>query len=233
MSKTEIAKSKLIDEILKESQKQDVFKVFNTFIELVALSLSIISAAESRKERLQRHQEICRQLDRKSIEAYGRMMDYLFEAAAMAMDEPYDILGTVFHELKLHNKWKGQFFTPDSVSRLMAALAGIDSLPENGFITVNEPTCGAGGLILGAVYQLKQRNQDYQHHALFVAQDIDIRCVWMCYIQMSLFRIPAIVVHGDSLAVKEWEHWCTPGIYALDFEGKLGEQSETEKSKAS
>jgi len=232
MSKTETAMNKLIDEILKEGKKQNVFEVFNTFIELAALSLSIISVADSRMERLQRHLEICRQLDRKSIEAYGRMLEYLFEAAAMAMDEPYDILGTVFHKLDLHNKWKGQFFTPSQISRLMAEIAGGDLLPKKGFITVSDPACGSGSLLLGTVCQQKQRNLDYQHHALFVAQDIDIRCVWMCYIQMYLFRIPAIVIHGDSLAVEEWEHWYTPGIYALDFDDELEVQGVIEENKA-
>ena len=33
-----------------------------------------------------------------------------------------DVLGEVFHELELHNKWKGQFFTPQSVSDLMGRI---------------------------------------------------------------------------------------------------------------
>ena len=33
-----------------------------------------------------------------------------------------DVLGGVFSELDLGNKWAGQFFTPDPVCRMMAAM---------------------------------------------------------------------------------------------------------------
>lgn len=45
--------------------------------------------------------------------------------------------------------------------------------------------------------------------------DIDIKCVYMAYIQLSLYGIPAVVVHGNSLTVEEWSKWYTP-IYLLD-----------------
>lgn len=47
----------------------------------------------------------------------------------------------------------------------------------------------------------------------FVAQDIDIRRVWMAYIQLSLYGIPAMVIHGNTLTMEEWDRWYT--LYAL------------------
>ena len=32
----------------------------------------------------------------------------------------------------------------------------------------------------------------------------------MAYIHFSLLHIPAIVVHGNSLTLEEWDHWATP-----------------------
>ena len=51
---------------------------------------------------------------------------------------------------------------------------------------------------------------DYRHNTFFVAQDIDIRCVWMAYIQLSLYGIPAMVIHGNTLTMEEWDRWYTP-----------------------
>jgi type I restriction-modification system DNA methylase subunit len=45
----------------------------------------------------------------------GLLVDALEEDAG-------DLLGRLFHELELGNKWTGQFFTPDSVCRMMAAM---------------------------------------------------------------------------------------------------------------
>lgn len=38
----------------------------------------------------------------------------------------------------------------------------------------------------------------------------------MAYIQCALFHIPAIIVHGNSLTVEEWDHWATPA-HVLGF----------------
>ena len=65
-------------------------------------------------------------------------------------------------------------------------------------------------IVIGAVWAMKRKNFDFRHKSFFVAQDIDIRCVWMAYIQLSLYGIPAVVIHGDTLAMKEWSRWYTP-----------------------
>lgn len=68
----------------------------------------------------------------------------MFALLALAIrehaEDPCDILGDVYHELRLNNEWNGQFFTPDHICRLMAQLTNID-VPEDkeGPITINEP----------------------------------------------------------------------------------------------
>lgn len=47
------------------------------------------------------------------------------------------------------------------------------------------------------------------------AQDIDLKCVHMTYLQLSLYGIPAVVIHGNTLTVEEWSRWYTP-VYMLD-----------------
>lgn len=68
-------------------------------------------------------------------------------------------------------------------------------------------------MVIGAIWAMQRKEFDYRHNTFFVAQDIDIRCVWMAYIQLSLYGIPAMVIHGNTLTMEEWDRWYTP--YAL------------------
>ena len=59
---------------------------------------------------------------------------------------------------------------------------------------------------------LKRHKIDYQTKMLAVATDIDLKCVHMAYIQLSLYGIPAVVIHGNTLTVEEWAYWFTPAM---------------------
>ena len=64
-----------------------------------------------------------------------------------------DILGDAYEYLMRHfaaesGKSKGQFYTPAEVSRTMASIIGINEAQTNSDITVYDPTCGSGSLLL-------------------------------------------------------------------------------------
>jgi type I restriction enzyme M protein len=64
-----------------------------------------------------------------------------------------DILGDAYEYLMRHfaaesGKSKGQFYTPAEVSRTMASIIGIHEADSNSDITVYDPTCGSGSLLL-------------------------------------------------------------------------------------
>src|SRR3546814_12391124 len=90
----------------------------------------------------------------------------------------------------------GQFFTPYQISRLMAMLT-IDrpslerAAAQNNFIEFNEPTCGAGGMIIAAAEAIRTLGFDPARHMRVTAQDIDIACVQMTYLNCSFYAIPA------------------------------------------
>ena len=150
-----------------------------------------------------------------TLSAYARMFALLWLTVRDHADDPSDILGDIYHELRLNNEWNGQFFTPDHICRMMAEMVNpvTENADRDGPITINEPTCGSGTMVIGAVWAMKRKNFDFQRNSFFVAQDIDIRCVWMAYIQLSLYGIPAVVIHGNTLTMEEWSRWYTP--YAL------------------
>lgn len=152
-------------------------------------------------------------------------------------NEPTDALGEVFMELNLGNKHRGQFFTPYSVCKLMASLTlnDIDKhINSKGYFTIDEPACGAGANIIAAAMRVKELGYNYQKVMYVNATDIDLRAVQMCYIQLSLLGVPAIVNHHNTLAPslpERRDQWITP-LYALNT-GIVSANMEREEKRAS
>lgn len=110
-----------------------------------------------------------------------------------------DILGQIYMESGMGSKAAGQFFTPYHLSELCAALT-LPEPDESGVYRINEPSCGGGGMIIAAASEIKKRGMNYQRVMDVVAQDLDWKGVYMCYLQLSLLGIPAVCVQGNTLA---------------------------------
>lgn len=212
MAKKSKYRDELIAEIKRLAQSYGLNTVFTTFLEITATCISAQMDPANASEREKRYEEITSKMKPETLSSYARMFALLYLATREHEDDPCDILGDIYHELRLNNEWNGQFFTPDHICRLMAKIVNpVDEYPKRaGPITINEPTCGSGTMIIGAVWAMKQKGFDYRHKSFFVAQDIDIRCVWMAYIQLSLYGIPAVVIHANTLTMDEWSRWYTP-----------------------
>ena len=212
-------RNELISEIKTLAQSNGLNTVFTTFLEITATSIAAQMDPQNAEEREKRYQEIASKMTPEMLSSYARMFALLTLVTRAHAEDPCDILGDIYHELRLNNEWNGQFFTPDHICRLMAQLANVD-VPEDkeGHITINEPTCGSGTMVIGAVWAMQRKGIDYRRKSFFVAQDIDIRCVWMAYIQLSLYGIPAVVIHGNTLTMETWSQWYTP-CAAVPFMG--------------
>lgn len=210
--KQKSTKDELVEEIRKLSSSEGLNTVFTTFLEITATSIAAQMDPANAAERKKRYQEIASKIKPESLTSYARMFALLYLTIREHEDDPCDILGDIYHELRLNNEWNGQFFTPDNICRMMAQIINpVDEFSDKKKpVTINEPTCGSGTMIIGAIWAMQRKNFDYRHKAFFVAQDIDIRCVWMAYIQLSLYRIPAVVIHGNTLTMEEWSRWYTP-----------------------
>ena len=121
---------------------------------------------------------------------------------AFTTNPEQDFLGELFMSLNLGNHWEGQFFTPYHVCEMMAEINlhdASDIIEKQGFVSINDCACGAGATLIAAANVLRKHNVNFQHHALFVAQDIDRVAGMMCYIQLSLLGCPGYVVIADSI----------------------------------
>lgn len=201
--------SEITKKILKIGTSQGVDRAFTTFIELFATLLASGGDPVNGEERKKRYQDISDSLSADIREEYLELFDLVKQTFAKNADDPVDILGEVFHELNLQNAWNGQFFTPNDVARLMAMLVNPTSKGKGRFALLLEPTCGSGTMVIAAAWAMKNNGEDYSKKLLVVAQDIDIRCVWMAYIQLSLYKIPAVITHGNSLTEEVWAKWYT------------------------
>lgn len=47
------------------------------------------------------------------------------------------------------------------------------------------------------------------------AVDLDIQCVYMTYLNLSLYGIPAVIIHGNAITLEEYDRWYTP-VYLMD-----------------
>ena len=222
-------RKELIKLIEKAARTTSTWNVFNDFITVSALSLSNSSdsyhIANSEKvwyEREQRYLKTINKYDENTRPLFPQMFAELVAELQNAATSHYtDVLGEIFGKMGFHDKWKGQFFTPQHISDLMAMMT-IDSdttakaIKERGFITVNEPCCGAGSLVIGAINAMRELNLNPSKQMLVVANDIDERCVLMCYIQLALYGVPAIVLQQNTLTGKTFgKPYFTP-VFLLD-----------------
>ena len=222
-------RNELISEIKTLAQSNGLNTVFTTFLEITATSIAAQMDPQNAEEREKRYQEMASKMTPEMLSSYARMFALLTLVTREYAEDPCDILGDIYHELRLNNEWNGQFFTPNHICRLMAQLANVD-VPEDKEcpITINEPTCGSGTMVIGAVWAMQRKGIDYRRKSFFVAQDIDIRCVWMAYIQLSLYGIPAVVIHGNTLTMETWSQRYTP-CAAVPFADIEQESSNTHR----
>ncbi|HFD0718464.1 TPA: N-6 DNA methylase, partial [Salmonella enterica subsp. enterica serovar Saintpaul] len=81
---------------------------------------------------------------------------------------------------------------------------------ERDFITVSDPACGAGGMIVAMAEAMLEAGFNPQKQMMVYCVDIDPVAAMMCYIQLSLMGIPAIVATGNSLTVAIKREMATP-----------------------
>ncbi len=138
----------LVKLIERVSYRHASWQVFSDFIEMAAISLSNLVDWIHKEKREARYLEIIRGYEKKEQEIFPKMFARLIEALEYesTTNGPSDVLGEVFHNLELHNKWKGQFFKPQNICDMMGLMVCGDKgqAEEKDFITLNEPACGSG-----------------------------------------------------------------------------------------
>lgn len=194
------AKKEIIKLIQSSSGRWSPYQVFTDWIECMALSIQnacCLSHNAVWQKREQQYLGVVNKYAPDEHEAFSAMTWLLTQAMEESIS---DILGEIYMESGCGNKNTGQFFTPFNVSKACASMAIPATYDGSEILTINEPSCGAGGMILAMASILHDRGINYQRCMRVVAQDLDWKGVYMTYVQLSLYGIDAIVVQGDTLA---------------------------------
>ena len=197
--------------ITNMSGKYAPILIFEDFVKLATIAISNSTDVIHTKIWQKREQQYESIISKYTIEEFENFVKILGILVNLFEKEIYDYLGEIYMKCEMGNSRTGQFFTPFHLSELTAKLS-IDDIEKlkktDDIITLNEPTCGGGGLILAYLKILKDNNINYQKRVKIVAQDLDFRSIYMTYVQLSLIGARAKVVQGDTLVnpnVKEKE----------------------------
>ncbi len=199
------AKRELVKRIDRLSHRHSHWKVFQDFVEMSAIALSNgVDLGPQRDAREKRYLQIVKEYKPEEVNELAEMLGVL----VMDLETgPTDVLGSVYHELELHNKWAGQYFTPFTICEFMAKMTLADSgdlkekIEARGFVRAAEPSCGSGAMMIALALGMKAEGINYQQDLHVTATDVDLKCVHMCFIQSSLLGIPAVIIHGNSLTL--------------------------------
>lgn len=133
-----------------------------------------------------------------------------------------DYLGDLYMRSNTSNSKTGQFFTPYCVSKACAEIAinentVKEAIEQDKILTMSEPACGAGGMIIAAADVLYYKYHfNIARNLVVECSDIDSRCVHMSYLQLGLAGIPAVIFKRDTLSMQTWERWETPA-YIMQY----------------
>ena len=214
---------------------RDHYTVIRDFFELSAISIRNTFDHGNEYANLEkRYMEIAQGYKKEYLEGFATALGMLGKKIQDAVNRnaPFaDWAGELYMDSGTSNGKAGQFFTPYSVSQCMArinfpkdeVLAKLGDDP-NRVLTLYEPTCGAGGLIVAAIDALNEAGVNYSWNAFVDCGDIDPRCVHMTYVTLSLLGVPAVVRLGDALMMEYRQAWFTPAYLMAwpHFKNQIG-----------
>ncbi len=184
----------------KLCSSRNAWQVWEDLMSAIACSLSN-SVDKVSQHYEQREKEYAQCIDRLgSVELPAKILGII--VMALENNPEQDFLGAMYMQLNLGNHWKGQFFTPYCVCKMMSEITCGDidrQIEKQGYISVCDPACGAGATLIAAANTMKNCKHNFQNHVLFVGQDIDRVVGMMCYIQLSLLGCAGYICIGNTL----------------------------------
>ena len=182
------------------SRRHDTRRVFDAFVRFAACALAAFTREPEYVEEAKRWK-------REDLDLFAEA----FAALAGEMEsKPFeDGLGGYYMEFAVSSKGQqhgGEFHTPKHVCQMMARMmmGGLESMPAEGPITICEPACGAGAMILSIGEACPP---EARRRLRVTAIDINRTACDMAFVNTTLWGIPTRVIHGDSLTNQYWAAW--------------------------
>lgn len=196
-------KKDIIQIIQEMAKSHSPYEIFADWTHLMALAIANSQAVFFKdavwRKREEEYQSIASRYSEDDKKKFSEMLGML---SLIMENEITDVLGQIYMESGMGSKITGQFFTPFHLSVLSAqvGMAGYIDSHDDREIKLQEPSAGGGAMIIAAAKVLHEAGIDYQKRMRVIAQDLDWKGVYMCYVQLSLYGIKAKVVQGDTLS---------------------------------
>lgn len=192
-------------------------QVFRDFVAYCAFELSCRTDPVHMEERRKQQGIVTKDYTAQEREMFMETFKQLTAEICRNLErgEYVDLLGPIHQRFYPKSGPLKQDFTPPDIAQLLGRIILHDAqLPDCGYFTCNEPACGSGILCLKYAGNLSRQGYNPCEQLVIQASDVDSHCVRMAYLQLSLYGIPAVVIHGDTLSLKEFDRWYTP-LYIL------------------
>lgn len=208
------------EQVIKSlSYSKDKGTIFSDWLEMAAIAVRQMpfNAGELPKDKIyqdyeQKYLDVAGRYGREELNQFARLTALSIEGISTYQG---DFLGELYSSLELNNQDAGQFFTPFTVSTLMAKMMIGDikqQVQDKGIITISDPASGAGGTLIAAAHEVAHQGVDPRNHVQFHAADISRNCFNMTYLQLSLMDLQAVVSHGNTISMEMWETRKTPQL---------------------
>ena len=182
------------------SHRHDTRRIFDAFVRFAACAV----ATQTREAE---YLEEAKRWEASELDTFAEALAALIIEMEASPFE--DILGGYYIEFALSSKgqqWNGEFHTPKTICDMIARIVvgDMSSLPADGPITLCEPACGAGAMILSFA---EACSPEVRRRLRVTAIDINRTACDMTFINTTLWGIPTRVIHGNTLSNEYWSAW--------------------------
>lgn len=220
--KTKDYKKEMISILEKLGVTHDIRETWCDYLTMFSCSLSNLFDNRFYEEREKAYLNCVKKYDQEELSQFVTLASLAILALVEKPEQ--DFLGVVYTDLGLCCQAKQQYFTSYPVARAMSEMtaSSLDKLSkETPFISVADPCCGSGCMLIAFANTAQQKGFPFQDRILYVAQDLDQTAALMCYIQLSLLGCAGIIKIGDSLTDPITDHdmqsnklWFTPYYFS-------------------
>lgn len=189
------------------SGRYSIRQIWEDWVIMAAISISNAVDLQHAPDREKHYMALAGKYSNQELGVFAELFTDFINAMEVNPDQ--DFLGDMYMAVGMGNEHAGQFFTPYSICKAMAKMTAPDipgEIQKRGWLSVNDPACGAGALLVAFANECLLQNVNYQTSVLFVAQDIDYIVGCMCYLQLSILGCPGYVKIGDTLARPSTAH---------------------------
>jgi type I restriction-modification system DNA methylase subunit len=206
------------------SHRHDTRRVFDGFTRLAACAVAV-------QTREAEYLEEAKRWERADLDSFAMALGALVKEMEGRPFE--DVLGGYYMECALSSKgqqWHGEFHTPKPICDLMTrmTLGDVESLPDDWTITVCEPACGAGAMILSFA---EACTPDVRRRLRVTAMDISRTACDMAFINTTLWGVPRASSTGTHCCSNAGPHGPTSIISARGCRSCSGATRRKRKNK--